>query len=109
MLVATTSFGVLVMCYGSIVSGLLALFINTYYTGKFIHVGFLRQMRDLSGVLFASLSMFALVYCLTMLFTNSIVQLIVGIVVGVAYFALVCLVFKFDEIDYIKSLIIKKK
>ena len=53
--------------------------------------------------------MFALVYCLTMLFTNSIVQLIVGIVVGVAYFALVCLVFKFDEIDYIKSLIIKKK
>ena len=109
VLVATTSFGVLVMCYGSIVSGLLALFINTYYTGKFIHVGFLRQMRDLSGVLFASLSMFALVYCLTMLFTNSIVQLIVGIVVGVAYFALVCLVFKFDEIDYIKSLIIKKK
>lgn len=107
VLLVTTSFGVLVMCYGSILTGILALFINTYYTGKLIHVGFIRQMRDISGVLITSLSMLLLVYFVTQLFSNSLLQLIVGIMVGAAYFALICFLFKFEEIDYLKSLVKK--
>ena len=107
VLLVTTSFGVLVMCYGSILTGILALFINTYYTGKLIHVGFIRQMRDISGVLITSLSMLLLVYFVIQIFSNSLLQLIVGIMVGAAYFALICFLFKFEEIDYLKSLVKK--
>ena len=107
VLLVTTSFGVLVMCYGSILTGILALFINTYYTGKLIHVGFIRQMRDISSVLITSLSMLLLVYFVIQIFSNSLLQLIVGIVLGATYFALICFLFKFEEIDYLKSLVKK--
>ena len=55
------------MCYGSIVSGLLALFINTYYTGRLINVGFFMQMRDLTPTLLLSLLTGALIYAFTRL------------------------------------------
>lgn len=107
MLLITSSFGVLVMCYGSIANSIIALLINTYYTGKLIHVGFARQMRDLSGVLVTSLLMFVLVFLSTRLFDSNILQLIVGIIVGAVFFIIVCLVFRFKEIEYLKSLLKK--
>jgi len=107
VLVGTSPFGVLVMCYGSVFNGIVALFINTYYTGKLINVGFVRQMRDISAVLVTSLAMFALVYLLISLFGNSYVRLIVGILVGAAFYIAICFMFKFDEIDYLKSLVKK--
>lgn len=108
MLVATAPFGLVVMCYGSIANSIIALTINTYYTGKLIHVGFVRQMRDLSFTLLLSLTMFAIVYVLTFTTENNYLQLSIGIAVGISYFCGVCLMMKPQEISFVKSIIKKK-
>lgn len=108
MLVATAPFGLIVMCYGTIVNSIVALIINTYYTGKLIHFGFVRQMGDLSFTLLLSFTMFAITYTLTFLTENHYSQLLVGAAVGISYFSFVCVVMKPQEISFVKSIIKKK-
>ena len=81
--------GLIAMCVGSIFSSLIGLGINTYYTGKIIQVGFLKQMRDLMPTLFYSLSMGAVVYATANIIPGERLQLIAGIAAGIAYFAIV--------------------
>ncbi len=108
MLIVTVPFGVLAMCYGTIVNSMTALIINTYYTGKMINVGFLMQMKDLFPTLAISFSMFIVVFFLTQLFPFSCIQLSVGIIIGLLYFCFMCYIFKLEEISYIKATIKKK-
>ena len=97
------------MCYGTIVNSIIALIINTYYTGKLINVGFIRQMKDLLFTLFLSLSMFAIVYGLTSFFDNNYLQLTAGSMIGVVFFAIVCFIIKPQEILFVKSILNRKK
>ena len=105
VLVLSIPFGLLFMCYAGIVTSLLCLIINTYYTGKLIQVGFLMQMKDLSSVLFTSLSIFAIAYCVTQYISSILLQLIIGCVLSVSFFVSVVYFLKFKELRYIKSLI----
>lgn len=107
MLAATFSFGLIVMCCGIVVNSFIALFINTYYTGKLINIGFVKQMKDLSGILLLSLSMAAIVYTITCFITNIYAQLIVGIIAGATYFTTMCFALKLKEVEFLKSLINK--
>ncbi len=86
MLCITVPVGLVAMCVGSFFTSLIALAINTYYTGKIIHVGFFMQMRDLLPTLAYSLSMGALVWLVTVLLDNKWLQLSVGISTGLIYF-----------------------
>lgn len=86
ILAFTAFISVVAMCVGSIVSSILALVINTYYTGKLIQVGFLTQMRDLIPTLIYSFSMGALVYIVTLIFDSNILKLTVGTLTGFSYY-----------------------
>lgn len=107
VLVCTVPLGLLVMCYAGIATSLICLVINTYYTGKLIQVGFIMQMRDLSVTLFSSLLMFTLVYSITLIFENLYAQLILSVVAGVFFYAIVVFGFRFKELSYLK-LVIKR-
>lgn len=74
----TIPLGITAMCIGMVVSSLISLFINTYYTGKLINIGCLKQIRDLLPILFNSLLMGSMVYLFIQLFNNDLVKLIVG-------------------------------
>lgn len=43
--------GIVAMCYFCILSSMIVLFINTYYTGKLINVGYLKQICDIAPTL----------------------------------------------------------
>lgn len=107
VLVASIPFGLLFMCYASIATSIFCLLINTYYTGKLIGVGFVMQMRDLSGSLTLSVIVFITAYFCTSTIDNILLQLIVGIMLGVGAFAAAVYFFRFKEREYIK-LIIKR-
>lgn len=104
----TASFGLVVMCYGAIFNSLVALVINTYYTGRLINVGFLRQMRDLLPTLVLCLAMFALILTVNSFLPSNTAKLCVGIVLGVAFYSLASYVFKFSELKELLSFIRKK-
>lgn len=105
MLVITSPFGLVVMCYGQIVNSFIALIINTYYTGKLINVGFIRQMHDLFPTLVLSVSMFVLIMLFNSLITNIYLQLVVGIIIGIIYYITVSIVFKFSELKELMSIV----
>ena len=79
----TIPLGITAMCIGMVASSLISLFINTYYTGKLIDFGYLKQMRDLLPVFFNSLLMGSIVCLFIQLFTNDFIKLITGIFIGV--------------------------
>ena len=54
VLCVTIPMGLVAMCWGAVVSSLLALVLNTYYTNKLIRVGLIKQLIDLSPALLYS-------------------------------------------------------
>ena len=96
---ACVPFGIIGICCGSVFTSLACLAINTYYTGKLIDVGFLRQMKDMTPTLLASLVMGAVVYFAVMPFDNNWVKLVVGIPLGMALYLAIAKVFKMPELQ----------
>lgn len=108
ILCVTIPMGLIAMCVGQILSSLIALIVNTNYTGKLIQVGFLRQMRDLLPTLLLSLSMWGVVYGITSCLSGIILQLIVGIVAGMVYYIALSALFHFPELKELYSIIRRK-
>ncbi|MBF1633363.1 MAG: lipopolysaccharide biosynthesis protein [Prevotella sp.] len=79
----TIPLGITAMCIGMVASSLISLFINTYYTGKLIDIGYLKQMRDLTPIFINSLIMGGIVYFSIQISDNDILQLSLSIIVGV--------------------------
>lgn len=105
VILITMNYSVLAMCLGGVISSHIALFINTYYTGKLIQVGYFVQMKDLLPSFLFSTTMGLFVYISTLFFQNLLVQLVVGIFLGITYYYLVSILFKSHELDYIKLLL----
>jgi len=105
VLVLSIPFGLLFMCYAGIVTSIICLVINTYYTGKLIQVGFLMQMKDLSGTLIVSIAIFVVAYFLTLLSENVIIQLLLAVLISAVLFVSTVYLLKFKELDYVKSIL----
>ena len=92
-------FGIMGICYGAVFTSLACLAINTYYTGKLINVGFVRQMMDMTPTLLASLAMGAVVYFAVMPFGSDVVKLAVGIPLGMVIYLAIAKVFRMPELQ----------
>lgn len=106
-LCCTLPFGLIVLCLGRIVSNMVGLLINTYYTKKIINLGFVDQIKDLRHVLILSHLMFLLSWGTTFLFSNMILQIIVGFGVGAVFYLGMSFLLKLDEIKDVKYLLKK--
>ncbi len=109
ILAVTIPMGLMYMCFGQIASSIIALIVNTHYTGKLISVGYFKQMRDLTPIMLASVSMGVGSYYTQLYFNNTTMSLITGISMGIIIFVTITLIFKFEEITEIKRLIFKRK
>ena len=92
-------FGIMGICIGSVCTSIICLAINTYYTGKLINVGFVRQMMDMTPTLLASLAMGAVVYFAVIPFGSDVVKLAVGIPLGMVIYLAIAKVFKMPELQ----------
>ena len=92
-------FGIMGICIGAVCTSILCLAINTYYTGKLIHVGFFRQMMDMAPTLLASLAMGTIIYFAVMPFGNDVIKLAIGIPVGIAFYLAVARIFRMPELQ----------
>jgi len=92
-------FGIMGICIGSICTSIICLAINTYYTGKLIHVGFFRQMKDMTPTLLASLAMGAIIYFAVMPINNDIIKLAIGIPLGIIVYLAIAKVFRMPELQ----------
>lgn len=105
VLIATIPMGLIVMCIGQIFSSIICLAVNTYYTGKLIDVGFIRQMKDLIPIMVLSFAMGFAAYFVMIPFDNAYAQLLIGIIVGIVFYILFSYLFKFKEMEELISII----
>ena len=108
VLCITAPFGLIVMCYGQIFNSLVALAINTYYTGKLINVGFFKQIRDLLPTIALCLVMFVLILIVNHFIIGDIMKLCVGIVIGMVFYTSSSHILKFSEFTELLSLLRRK-
>ena len=90
--------GIVAMCYFNILTSIICLILNTYYTGKLINVGFLRQMRDIAPTIILSMIMFVVVLFAIQYIPNKYIQLIVGILIGSSIYIAGSYLLKFPEL-----------
>ncbi len=108
MLCITVPIGLMAMCWGSICTSIIALAINTYYTGKLIEVGFLKQMWDLTPILIYCLIMAAVVLLVNHFMPTDLLKLIVGIPVGAIVYIGISKMTKASEYVELMQLIKKR-
>lgn len=108
ILVITLPQGLVVFCIGAIVSSLISLVINTYYTGKLIQVGFLTQMKDLTPTLLLCGLMFGGIYLTNSFLDNLLLQILAGGITGGVIFLSGALLFKFEELNDVKYMLKRK-
>jgi len=103
-LVGTIPFGIVAMCYGRIVSSVLTLLVNMYYTSREVKIGLFELIKDLLPVLSLSLFMFLAIKLATCRIESSYIQLLVGILAGALIYGGGTYMLKIKEIKYISEL-----
>ena len=95
------------MLLASILTGIISLYLNTWYTGKTLNYTFIKQIRDIAPSYFTALVIAVAVYFLKFLmlpcYVVLVLQIIVGIIVGLSISELI----KFEEYIELKSIVIK--
>ena len=106
VLICTAPYGIIWMCIGVLISYILFLFINTYYTGKLINIGLIKQLKDIVPSYLLSITMGGIILLFSNLFSNNIYQIIFGTAAGVIYYISISYTLKFKELSYLKIYII---
>lgn len=97
--------GLEAFCWGGVVSSLISLFINTYYTGKMINVGYLKQMKDLSHIIILSFVMCFFMFITISYVNNFMLQLFLGSIIGMFVYIGGASILKFSELEDIKYML----
>lgn len=108
ILAITLPQGLTIFCCGNILSSIISLIINTYYTGKLINIGFLKQMRDLIPITVLGLVMFGVILLTNYFITNLYIQIIIGGIIGVTVYLGGAILFKFEELNDVKYMLKRK-
>ena len=99
--------GIESMCIGLILMNIIALFINTHFTGKMINVGFITQMKDLLPALIFSGAMGTAVWGISLTVAHNVIKLLCGISLGIFVYFGLAKIFDSKELREIESMIPK--
>jgi O-antigen/teichoic acid export membrane protein len=105
VLVLTIPMGILPMCIGTIISGFISLYINTFYTKRILHIGLSRQLRLIASTFFLSLVMGIIVFLLTRTGLADYLVLVIGILTGIIFYTCLSYLLKFREWNELYSII----
>lgn len=106
---AAINFSLVWLCITDFIYTMFALIVNTYYTGKLIHVGYFRQVKDLLPSLILSLLMFGAILFTISLIENMILQIIIGGIVGSTIYLGGSYLMRFPELVEARYLLSRKK
>jgi O-antigen/teichoic acid export membrane protein len=98
VLIISSHFGILVMCYGAIFNSIVSLIINTYFTGKLLNMGFIAQMKDLLPILSLSILTGIITFVPSVFLEGSFSKLFTGAILGGLFFFGAARIFKFQEL-----------
>lgn len=93
ILVLSIPFGVIGMCWGKVVYGVIATVLNTTFTKRLVGLSFFTQCKDFMPYMFMAAGMGIVVFLTTLLNIPNILQLIIGFLAGVSVYLLLLYIF----------------
>ncbi len=104
ILVATLPLGIIVMIWGQVIFNFIVLFINTYYSGKYIKFGIAKQFSAISKSILTTVIMGFSIYLINHFLLNKLSDIIVLIVIsliGIAFYLSIAYFLKFEEMNIV--------
>ena len=83
ILFASIPFGVIGICISKVIYTQIAVFINTYYTGKLFNLGYVGQIKDFSGFFIKSISACLPAYLITYFELPAVMSISIGFVLSI--------------------------
>ncbi len=110
ILVASFSYGIYGLLWGQVLFSIIAFFINTHFSGKFIGYNSWQQLRDVIPPIFLSASMAYIVFIIDSVISSQpdFWRLLIGGLGGVIFFLTFAIVLRFETINTIVDLANKK-
>ncbi|MEJ5183859.1 MAG: lipopolysaccharide biosynthesis protein [Rectinemataceae bacterium] len=104
ILAITLNFNILVMAAGSIISSLIALFINTYYSERLAGYGLLQQFNDIAPFLIVSLMACLPAYLLAKFMQPNLLVFFLSIALSAVLYAAIIEKMKIQEFAAVKTM-----
>jgi O-antigen/teichoic acid export membrane protein len=108
----TLQFGIIGLIWGQLISSILAFFINTHYTGKFLNYTAWQQTKDILPTIFLSFLIGLLLWGLDNMLRDyhfsDIIRLLIGGTVGISAYVGVARLFKMGSLQEFIKLIVKR-
>lgn len=112
VVVISFRFGIYGLLYGGVISSILSLFINTYYSGKFINYSAWEQTKDLLPYVALSTIMGMIVFVFDFIckeyFKWDIIRLVSGGMLGTGIYLLLSHVLKLNSYNELKIMIARR-
>lgn len=108
IILASLPFGIYGLLWGQVIGSTLAFFLNGHYTGKLLLYNSLQQIRDLFPSIFLGVIMSGILYLSDQFYLINLSDLLRILIIILLYSTLylgTALLFKFDEIKFIRELI----
>ncbi len=103
ILVLTLPWGIRFVCLGLLLYSLVDMIVIIAFSRRLTHIGYRAHFKILMPALVLSLCMGAVVYGLAYKVDSISIQIIVGIIIGAAFYLLLAYVLKFPEFGIIRS------
>ena len=95
------------MLIGTIISGIISFFLNSYYSGKMIGYSSLDQLKDILPFYGIGLLVAVSVYFFRYLPLSNYIVLAIQILTGIIVFVGICFVFKVNEYQDLKQILLQ--
>ena len=93
------------MLIGSIITGIISFFLNTYYTGKKLNYSSWMQLKDIAPSYMVAFAVALSVFFLKFLPISNWIILPIQLVVGMVFFFIICNLAKIEEYKEIKEIV----
>lgn len=111
-IIVSFQYGIYGLLYGSVVTSIIAFFINTHYSGKFLDYSAWQQVKDIFPIISITMTAGVIVLVADLIFKhyyfNDFIRLIVGSILGVSLYIAAAQVFKISSLNEL-IIIIKRK
>lgn len=104
-LMCTYSYGIEILIIGQVLTSFLCLYINSWYSEKFINYSFIDQIKDLSPILINSVIMGVIIYYSLTIFSAPHLIVSFSILIGIISYFIVSLIFNRKLILEIRNFI----
>ena len=100
MILLSAPWGIMAMCWSIVIYTQIAIFINTYYTGRLFHLGYREQLADFLPYFILALIANIPAYMLTYTSLSAGIQLVLGTLISLSVYILL-LKIKHDEMYFL--------